>query len=123
MVTRSAAQFASHGFAVLALPYYSPGQWPTFKRELPELPAAFADIPVERLNEARDWLKGRIDVDASRIAIKGTSKGAEFALLAGVHLPWGDIHRRHRADRRGLGRLGSGRERAPPNPASVPRSH
>lgn len=88
MVTRGAAQLASHGFAVLALPYYSPGQWPTFKRELPALPGAFADIPVERLNVAREWLKSRSDVDASRIAINGTSKGAEFALLAGVHLPW-----------------------------------
>ena len=50
------------------------------------LPATFADIPVERLNEARDWLAARSDVDATRIAIHGTSKGAEFALLAGVHL-------------------------------------
>lgn len=88
MVTQGAAQLASHGFAVLALPYYSPPNYPSQKAELPMLPAAFADIPIERLNEARAWLKTRADVDASRIAIHGTSKGAEFALLAGVHLPW-----------------------------------
>ena len=88
LVTRGAAQLASYGFNVLALPYYSPPSWPTFKAELPELPAAFADIPVERLNEARDWLAAHSEVDATRIAIHGTSKGAEFALLAGVHLPW-----------------------------------
>ncbi len=92
MVTRGAAQLASYGFAVLALPYYSPPVWPSQKAELPALPAAFADIPVERLNEARAWLQAReaadADVDAKRIAIHGTSKGAEFALLAGVHLPW-----------------------------------
>jgi dienelactone hydrolase len=91
-VTRGAAQLASHGFAILALPYYSPVVWPSQKAELPTLPAAFADIPIDRLNEARAWLKARedvnADVDASRIAIHGTSKGAEFALLAGVHLPW-----------------------------------
>lgn len=87
-VTRGAAQLASHGFAVLALPYYSPPNWPSQKAELPTLPAAFADIPIERLNEARAWLKTRADVDANRIAIHGTSKGAEFALLAAVHLPW-----------------------------------
>jgi dienelactone hydrolase len=91
-VTRSAAQLASHGFAVLALPYYSPPAWPSQKAELPTLPAAFADIPVDRLNEARAWLQTRenvnADVDAKRIAVYGTSKGAEFALLAGVHLPW-----------------------------------
>ncbi|MDX2220774.1 MAG: acyl-CoA thioesterase/bile acid-CoA:amino acid N-acyltransferase family protein [Burkholderiales bacterium] len=92
MVTRGAAPLASHGFAVLALPYYSPAQWPSMKAELPELPSAFADIPVERLDEARAWLQKRAtevgDVDASRIAIHGTSKGAEYALLAGVHLGW-----------------------------------
>jgi dienelactone hydrolase len=87
-VTRGAAQLASHGFAVLALPYYSPVNWGMRKAELPDLPAVFADIPVERLNEAREWLAARPDVDATRIAVYGTSKGAEFALLAGVHLPW-----------------------------------
>jgi dienelactone hydrolase len=87
-VTNGVAPLASHGFAVLALPYYSPLQWPSKKAELPTLPQAFADIPVERLNEARAWLRARPDVDATRIAIHGTSKGAEFALLAGVHLQW-----------------------------------
>lgn len=92
MVKFGAAPLASHGFAVLALPYYSPAQWPTMKAEIPELPSAFADIAVERLDEARAWLQKREkevgDVDASRIAIHGTSKGAEYALLAGVHLGW-----------------------------------
>jgi dienelactone hydrolase len=88
IVTRGAAALASRGFAVLALPYYSPAQWPSQKAELPTLPAAFADIPIERLNEARAWLQSRDDVDATRIALKGTSKGAEFALLAALHLPW-----------------------------------
>lgn len=92
LIRHSAAPLASHGFAVLALPYYSPAQWPSMKAELPELPSAFADIAVERLDEARGWLQKRADnekdVDATRIAIHGTSKGAEYALLAGVHLPW-----------------------------------
>lgn len=87
-VTRDAPMLASRGFAVLALPYYSPPAWPTQQAELPALPRAFADIPVERLNAAREWLQKRTDVDAERIAVFGTSKGAEFALLAGVHLPW-----------------------------------
>ena len=87
-VTRAAGAVASRGFAVLALPYYSPTDWQTGRAELASLPAAFMDIPVERLNEARAWLQTRSDVDATRIAIHGTSKGAEFALLAGVHLPW-----------------------------------
>jgi dienelactone hydrolase len=85
---RGAPPLASRGFAVLTLPYYSPPSWPAQKAEHPELPAAFADIAIERLNEAREWLKKRDDIDATRIALHGTSKGAEFVLLAGVHLQW-----------------------------------
>ena len=87
-VTRGAARLASYGFAVLALPYYSLPDWATRKAELPTLPATFTDIPIERLNEARAWLQTRSDVDSTRIALYGTSKGAEFALLAGVHFAW-----------------------------------
>jgi dienelactone hydrolase len=78
-------RLASRGFAVLGLPYYSPG---ANEREIPELPAAFADIPVDRLNTAFDWLKHRPEVDASRVALLGTSKGAEFALIAASRFKW-----------------------------------
>ena len=61
---RDAPRYASRGFAVLGLPYYSPARGPTRARELPELPAAFADIPVERLNAVFEWLKRRPDVDS-----------------------------------------------------------
>jgi dienelactone hydrolase len=86
-ITKSAAPLASQGFAVLALPYHSPNFGPN-GQEVPGLPSAFADIPVERLNEARRWLNARADIDGTRIGVMGTSKGAEFALLAGVHLGW-----------------------------------
>lgn len=90
-ITRDAPVWASRGFAVLALPYYSaPGfgaNGPT-PAELPTLPAAFADIPIDRLQQAHDWLAQQPEVDASRIGVMGTSKGAEFALLAGVRMPW-----------------------------------
>jgi dienelactone hydrolase len=80
-----APRFASRGFAVLGLPYYSPGRG---EREIPELPAAFADIPVDRLNTAFAWLKSRPEVDASRVALVGGSKGAEFVLIAASHFKW-----------------------------------
>ena len=86
-----APKLASHGYAVLGLPYYSPtgysanGETPA---ELPTLPAAFADIPVDRLQQARDWLVKQPNVDASRIAVYGVSKGAEFALIASTRMPW-----------------------------------
>lgn len=81
----SSPRFASQGFAVLGLPYYSPGSG---EREIPELPAAFADIPVDRLNAAFEWLKQRPEVDASRVALVGGSKGAEFALIAASRFKW-----------------------------------
>jgi dienelactone hydrolase len=91
LVTRAGPDWASRGYAVLALPYYSPPGWsatgPT-PPELPALPAAFADIPVERLEQARAWLAAQPEVDATRIGVMGTSKGAEFALLAGTRMPW-----------------------------------
>ena len=91
MVTQGAPVWASRGYAVLALPYYSPGGWsdkgPT-PAELPALPAAFADIPVDRLDAARQWLARQPEVDATRIGVMGTSKGAEFALLAAARMPW-----------------------------------
>ena len=90
-ITRDAPAYASRGYAVLALPYYSPPGWgpagPT-PAELPGLPAAFADIPLERLQQARDWLARQPEVDPARIGVVGTSKGAEFALLAATRMPW-----------------------------------
>lgn len=91
MITRDAPVFASRGYAVLALPYYSPpgsGATGPTPAELPGLPGAFADIPIERLEQAREWLAQQPEVDASRIGVVGTSKGAEFALLAAIRMPW-----------------------------------
>lgn len=84
----SPPRFASRGFAVLGLPYYSPASGPARVREIPELPAAFADIPVDRLDAALEWLKRRAEVDASRVALVGTSKGAEFVLIAASRYKW-----------------------------------
>ena len=90
-ILRDGPVWASRGYAVLALPYYSPPGWgpngPT-PAELPALPPAFADIPVERLEQARAWLAEQPEVDGTRIGVMGTSKGAEFALLAGTKMPW-----------------------------------
>ena len=91
LITRDAPVWASRGYAVLALPYYSPGAWGPngpLPPELPSLPAAFADIPIERLQAARDWLVQQPEVDGTRIGVMGTSKGAEYALLAGTRMPW-----------------------------------
>lgn len=87
----SAPLLASQGYAVLGLPYYSPGGWgpkgPT-PPELPALPDSFVDIELSRLEQARDWLARQPGVDANRIGVYGVSKGAEFALAAASRMPW-----------------------------------
>jgi dienelactone hydrolase len=90
-MTRLAPGFASRGYAVLALPYYSPlrfGPTGLMPAELPALPASFVDIPVERLEQARAWLAARPEVDTARIGVYGVSKGAEFALIAASRMAW-----------------------------------
>ncbi|MEH0167982.1 acyl-CoA thioesterase/bile acid-CoA:amino acid N-acyltransferase family protein [Paucibacter sp. JuS9] len=86
-----ANDLASRGFAALSLPYYSPGRWGATgpqPPELPELPRSFAMIELSRLEQARDWLQKQAEVDGSRIAVYGVSKGSEFALSAAARMPW-----------------------------------
>ena len=82
---RMAPRFLVQGYAVLGLPYYSPG-WGPNGQQFPELPAAFDAIPVEKAGMARDWLAARGDVRAEDIGLYGVSKGAEFVLLAGSYM-------------------------------------
>ena len=82
-----APMFASRGYAVLGLPYYSPPDR-NGRRELEALPAAFSEIPLDRLEQARAWLARQPNVDAGSIGLWGYSKGAEFALVAATHFSW-----------------------------------
>ncbi|MFZ5548157.1 MAG: acyl-CoA thioester hydrolase/BAAT C-terminal domain-containing protein [Pseudomonadota bacterium] len=93
---RAAGLWASQGYAVLALPYYSPAVWAPDDKgqprpqppELPALPASFVDIPVDRLDAARAWLQAQPGIAKDRIGLFGGSKGAEFALIAATRMPW-----------------------------------
>jgi dienelactone hydrolase len=77
MAEDRAALVASHGFDALALAYFG----------LPGLPSALADVPIETVQDAIRWLARRPDVDPSRIALFGGSKGAELALVAAAASP------------------------------------
>lgn len=72
-----ARQLAKEGLAVLALAYY----------RLPGQPERFEEIPLETFTGALDWLKAHSAVDPQRLAIMGTSKGAEAALLVASRRP------------------------------------
>lgn len=81
-----APMLAAHGFAVLGLPYYSPGYDPG--DTVPGLPTSFSEIPADRLIAVKAWIDRQRDLDSRRIAIWGVSKGGEFAVLAASRLPW-----------------------------------
>lgn len=82
---QKAPLFVAEGYAVLGLPYYSPayGNQP---QQVPGLPKAFVDVPLDLVERARDWLRARGDVDGTRIGLYGVSKGAEFALAAAARI-------------------------------------
>jgi dienelactone hydrolase len=66
-----AALLAGRGFAALALAYFA----------LDTLPAELVRIPLEYFTTALEILASEPHVDAKRLGIVGTSKGAEAALL------------------------------------------
>ncbi len=77
-----ARRFAARGYAALAVVYVSYGG------VLPGVPVTFDAVPLELLDRARAWAGSRPNVDTSRTAIWGVSKGAEFAVLAAATRTW-----------------------------------
>jgi dienelactone hydrolase len=70
---------ATHGFATLAVEYFGNDA---------RLPDRLEGIELTRFDEAVAWLRGQPDVDASRVGLVGSSRGAELALLLGAHYDW-----------------------------------
>ncbi len=54
----------------------------------PDLPARYVDIPIDRLQQARDWLATQDGVDESRIGLYGFSRNGAYVLLAATRFPW-----------------------------------
>ena len=63
---------AAHGFAAFAQAYF----------RAPGLNEELASIPVERVQRGIEWLHQRPDLSAERVAIIGSSRGTELALLS-----------------------------------------
>jgi uncharacterized protein len=75
------AALVDAGFTVLGVPYYrSPAH--NGPSALATLPDAFANLPVERVAKAADWLAFETGIARDQVALYGFSKGAELALLA-----------------------------------------
>jgi hypothetical protein len=65
-----AAMLASHGYAALAVA--------CFGSRGPQ--AELLKVPVERIESAVEWVRGRAELDAGRISALGASKGPRSAI-------------------------------------------
>lgn len=88
---RIGAALAEAGFTVLGVPYFrSPGDASAGPHG--SLPSVFANLRVERVGEAVDWLQSRTGIARDQVALYGFSKGAELALLvASLGGPWAGV--------------------------------
>jgi dienelactone hydrolase len=68
---------AASGFVALCLAYFA----------MDGLPADLSEIPLEYFQQAIDWLRGHRAVDGERLAVLGSSRGGEAALLIGASFP------------------------------------
>lgn len=72
-----AALFASHGYAVVSLAYFG----------VTGLPPELLNIPLEYFDNALEWVLRQPELDTSNLAIVGTSRGGELALLLASRHP------------------------------------
>ncbi|QUL36747.1 acyl-CoA thioester hydrolase/BAAT C-terminal domain-containing protein [Erythrobacter sp. JK5] len=80
-----AQRFAAHGYAAFAFNYFA---WDLSNIE--GIPNAHVNQPIEMLTSVREWLAARPEADVTRLGVYGHSKGAEYAEVAAVRLPWID---------------------------------
>lgn len=71
---------AAKGYAAFALAYFN----------YQDLPTSLENIPLEYFQTAIHWLQARDDIRPNSIAVLGTSRGGELALLLGATFP--EIH-------------------------------
>ena len=75
-----AKDFAAHRFVAASVQYFG----------APGTPRTLVDVPVEVAGRVLEALRARNDVDPDRIAVMGTSKGGEYALLVAATYP--EVH-------------------------------
>ncbi len=77
LVAEEAFKLRGAGYSVLQLSYYrSPGQEENLEM-----------VPLEVFDRGLNWLSARPEVDAEKLGIMGTSKGAEAALITAERHP------------------------------------
>ena len=86
-IRRTAPLLASRGFGVVGVPYFSPNMFGGGPPVFPDLPRDFHEVSIDRLTKIIDAVNKHPELDSDRLAIYGTSKGAEMALAAAERLP------------------------------------
>ncbi|MDB5214637.1 MAG: Cytosolic acyl coenzyme thioester hydrolase, inducible [Myxococcaceae bacterium] len=72
-----AMYWASRGYAALGLAYFA----------ATGLPDDLTEVPLEYFEKAFAWVDTRPEVDATKLAVMGGSRGGELALLLGASFP------------------------------------
>lgn len=72
-----AALYASHGYAVVSLAYFG----------VESLPNELINIPLEYFENAIAWIERQPELETSRLAVAGVSRGGELALLLASRYP------------------------------------
>jgi dienelactone hydrolase len=72
-----AYRFSEHGWAALAVAYFG----------VESLPETLANIPLEYIDRAAAWLQRQPLVEREHLAVAGSSRGGELALLVAAHNP------------------------------------
>jgi dienelactone hydrolase len=80
----SPAHLARAGLPTLSLAYWTGRD---VVQDLPGLPTALEEVPLEYFESAIRWLADQPEVDPARIYVWGTSRGGEAALLLGATYP------------------------------------
>lgn len=73
----AAMYWASRGYAALGLAYFN----------ATGLPDYLTEVPLEYFEKAFAWVDARPEVDATKLAVMGGSRGGELALLLGASFP------------------------------------
>lgn len=80
-------RLVAQGYSVLYLATYAL-VFGSDEPALPGLPMRYVDIPIDRLQDAYDWLGTQAGVDQDRVGLYGFSRNGAYVLLAATRFPW-----------------------------------
>lgn len=80
-------QLVSKGYSVLHFATYSL-VYGASRQAVDGLPSRYVDVPIDRLQDAYDWLGTQPGVDADRVGLYGFSRNGAYVLLAATKYDW-----------------------------------